>query len=61
VGKAHGRQMDLKTRKKWQAELTRHRSKNLDAPSWLWASVVELVASHEAAYLRHCRNYANVL
>jgi len=58
VGKAHGRQMDLKTRKRWRAELSRHHSKSLDAPSWLWASVVELVASHEAAYLRHCRNYA---
>ena len=58
VGKAHGRQMDLATRKKWHSELGRHRSKDLDAPSWLWTSVVELVASHEAAYLDHCRNYA---
>jgi uncharacterized protein (DUF2252 family) len=31
---------------------------NLDAPSWLWLSVVELMASHEAAYLDHCRRYA---
>ena len=58
VGKAHGRQMDVATRKKWSAELDRHRAKNLDAPSWLWASVVQLVASHEAAYLDHCRHYA---
>ena len=29
-----------------------------DAASWLWSSVVELVASHEAAYLDHCRKYA---
>ncbi len=58
VGKAHGRQMDVKTRKKWREELGRHRSKSLDAPSWLWTSVVELVAGHEAAYLEHCRNYA---
>ena len=28
---------------------------NLDAPSWLWTSVVQLVASHESAYLEHCR------
>ena len=58
VGKAHGRQIDVETRNKWSAELDRHRVKNLDAPSWLWASVVQLVASHEAAYLDHCRNYA---
>ena len=58
VGKAHARQMDGDTRKKWLADLSRNRSKNLDAPSWLWSSVVELIASHEAAYLEHCRKYA---
>ena len=58
VGRAHGRQMDEFTRKRWQAELGRNRSKTLDAPSWLWSSVVELVATHEAAYLEHCRRYA---
>ena len=58
VGKAHARQMDAATRKKWIAELDRNRSKNLDAPSWLWRSVVELIASHETAYLEHCRRYA---
>jgi uncharacterized protein (DUF2252 family) len=34
------------------------RSSTLEAPSRLWSSVVELVASHEAAYLDHCRKYA---
>ena len=58
VGRAHGRQMDPAARKAWRAELRSHRSRNLNAPSWLWTSVVELVASHEAAYLEHCRNYA---
>jgi uncharacterized protein (DUF2252 family) len=57
VGKAHASQMDAKTREKWRTELGRNRSKDLDAPSWLWTSVVELVASHEAAYLEHCRQY----
>jgi hypothetical protein len=28
-----------------------NRGKKLDAPSWLWTSVVQLVASHEAAFL----------
>jgi uncharacterized protein (DUF2252 family) len=58
VGKAHARQMDVATRKNWSAELNRHRSKSLDAPSWLWSSVVALVGAHEIAYLEHCRKYA---
>ena len=58
VGKAHARQMDASTRKSWTAELDRNRSKNLDAPGWMWRSVVELIASHETAYLEHCRRYA---
>jgi uncharacterized protein (DUF2252 family) len=58
VGKAHRGQMDMPTRRKWRAELGRSRSKRLDAPSWLWSSIVALVANHEAAYLEHCRRYA---
>jgi uncharacterized protein (DUF2252 family) len=58
VGDAHGRQMDEATRHAWLAELARNRSGALDAPSWLWSSVVELTAAHEAAYLEHCRRYA---
>jgi uncharacterized protein (DUF2252 family) len=58
VGKAHGRQMDSADRKNWLRALTSSRSKSLDAPSWLWSSVVALVASHETAYLEHCRRYA---
>jgi uncharacterized protein (DUF2252 family) len=58
VGKAHGRQMDTDTRQKWQSTLNRNRLKSLDAPSWLWESVVQLVATHESAYLEHCRQYA---
>lgn len=58
VGKAHARQMDAATRRGWVSELNRNRSKNLDAPGWMWRSVVELIASHETAYLEHCRRYA---
>jgi uncharacterized protein (DUF2252 family) len=58
VGDAHGRQMDAATRLAWLDELGRNRSGLLDAPSWLWSSVVELTAAHEAAYLEHCRRYA---
>ncbi|QGZ64861.1 DUF2252 family protein [Paraburkholderia acidisoli] len=58
VGKAHARQMDPPTRRAWLAELRRNRSKTIDAPLWLWNSVVQLVSSHEAGYLEHCRRYA---
>ena len=58
VGKAHARQLDAQNRRKWAAELTRNRSKELDAPQWLWDSIVELASIHEAAYLQHCRRYA---
>jgi uncharacterized protein (DUF2252 family) len=59
VGKAHARQMDKPTRQRWIKELDRHRSKTLDAPNWLWSSVVTLIGKHEVAYLEHCRRYAN--
>jgi uncharacterized protein (DUF2252 family) len=58
VGFAHARQMDASTRKEFLASLRGHRSKRLDAPSWLWSSVVDLAAIHEAAYLEHCRTVA---
>ena len=58
VGYAHARQMDADTRATWQRELSRNRTRSLDAPSWLWSSVVELLVSHEAEYLEHCRTYA---
>jgi len=58
VGRAHARQLAHPERKAWQAELRRNRSKTIDAPSWLWSGVVDLVAVHERAYLDHCRRYA---
>jgi uncharacterized protein (DUF2252 family) len=58
VGKAHARQMDVVERKAWLAELRKNRSKTLDAPGWLWNSIVQLVSSHAAGYLEHCRKYA---
>jgi uncharacterized protein (DUF2252 family) len=58
VGEAHAQQMDKDERREWRACLKHSRSKKLDAPSWLWTSVVQLVASHESAYLEHCRQYA---
>ena len=58
VGEAHARQMDHSTQKEWRTLLARDQLSGLDAPSWLWSSIVELVANHEAAYLEHCRRYA---
>jgi len=58
VGRGHARQLNTRDRSKWLKELQRNRSKSLDAPSWLWNSVVDLVGAHEAAYLQHCRRYA---
>jgi uncharacterized protein (DUF2252 family) len=58
VGRAHGRQMDPRDRSAWRAELKKRSTSSMDAPSWLWQSVVELASLHEAAYLDHCRRYA---
>jgi uncharacterized protein (DUF2252 family) len=57
VGRAHGRQMTLKQRNQWRTQMLVKTSKDLDAPSWLWTSVVDLISIHEAAYLEHCRRY----
>ena len=58
VGRAHGRQMGSRQRRAWRADLAKNHKAALDAPSWLWASVVELIGLHEAAYLDHCRRFA---
>jgi uncharacterized protein (DUF2252 family) len=58
VGAAHAVQMNPAKRREWLATLKLHRMKKVDAPSWLWRSVVELSSMHESAYLEHCRLYA---
>jgi len=58
VGKAHARQMDASTRREFAASFKRRKAAQLNAPSWLWSSVVDLASAHEAAYLEHCRRYA---
>jgi uncharacterized protein (DUF2252 family) len=58
VGKAHARQMDAPTRREFASSFKPRKAAQLDAPSWLWSSVVELASTHEAAYLEHCRRYA---
>ena len=58
VGRGHGRQMDAHTRDTWRAEMVNAKTRSLDTPGWLWSSVVDLLAVHEAAYLEHCRRFA---
>src|SRR5580704_9182615 len=58
VGRAHGRQMTPSQRRAWRSDLAKNHKACLEAPSWLWASVVELIGLHEAAYLDHCRRFA---
>jgi uncharacterized protein (DUF2252 family) len=57
VGKAHARQMNEADRRAWLGVLRGRSSKTLDAPSWLWKSVLPLISSHETAYLEHCRRF----
>ena len=58
VGRAHARQLKRDDRHAWTRQLNARHVKGLDAPSWLWTAVVSLVATHESAYLEHCRRYA---
>jgi len=58
VGRAHGRQLSDDDRAAWVRDLAAARTSTLDAPTWLWSSVVTLLAVHEAAYLEHCRLFA---
>ncbi len=58
VGLAHRRQMDAASLREWRSSLDGARSRSLDAPSWLWTGIVDLVGIHESAYLDHCRRYA---
>jgi uncharacterized protein (DUF2252 family) len=58
VGTAHARQMTPGDRWQWKKTLQKHRTSNLDAPPWLWISIVDLIGAHETAYLDHCRRFA---
>ncbi len=58
VALAHARQLDAPGAAAWLASFRRGNAVNLDAPAWLWAATVDLVALHEGAYLEHCRVHA---
>jgi uncharacterized protein (DUF2252 family) len=58
VGVAHAGQMSVDDRRTWREALAQRPQGEIEAPSWLWDSIVDLIASHEAGYLEHCRRYA---
>ncbi|MEE4377521.1 MAG: DUF2252 family protein [Candidatus Competibacteraceae bacterium] len=55
VGYAHAGQMDNRMRVRWLGDLEAEDRNKIDAPSWLWDSVVQLMEYHEGAYLKYCR------
>jgi uncharacterized protein (DUF2252 family) len=58
VATAHARQLDPDAAGAWLETFRKENAKNMTAPAWLWAAVVDLVALHEGAYLEHCREHA---
>ncbi len=44
--------------REWRVHLDGAATSSLEAPTWLWSSVVDLIGIHERAYLEHCRRYA---
>jgi len=58
VGCAHARQLTQEQQQAWRDQLIRKPDTKLDAPSWLWRSIVILAGEHEAGYLEHCRRFA---
>jgi uncharacterized protein (DUF2252 family) len=58
VGQAHAQQMDAETRRAWHNEVRTRSPGSSEAPPWLWQSIVDLMAMHEAEYLEHCKRYA---
>jgi uncharacterized protein (DUF2252 family) len=58
VGIAHARQMTDDQRMAWRRTLFARRKGELDAPSWLWRSIIDLAGTHETGYLEHCRKFA---
>lgn len=55
VGDAHARQMNGHMQTSWLDVFEADNQRQIDAPSWLWHSVVDLMERHEGAYLGYCR------
>jgi uncharacterized protein (DUF2252 family) len=58
VGLAHGSQMPRDVAMAWHRELRARHGRSIDAPFWLWSSIVDLLGLHERQYLEHCRAWA---
>ncbi|WP_232232493.1 DUF2252 family protein [Cupriavidus sp. amp6] len=58
VGRGHAGQLSQSEARTWRRELMRHHGKTIEAPSWLWTCIVDLIGIHERQYLDHCRRWA---
>ena len=58
VGLAHGQQMPSDVAQAWRRDLKARHGKSINAPFWLWTSIVDLIGLHERQYLEHCRAWA---
>jgi uncharacterized protein (DUF2252 family) len=58
VGKAHARQMSEADRQAWRRLIQPRHLRGVQTPSWLWESVISLLARYDRAYLEHCRMLA---
>lgn len=54
IGRAHAKQLPPSDAAMWRKTLAGKRVDRAGPPRWLWDALVELVAVHEPAYLRHC-------
>jgi uncharacterized protein (DUF2252 family) len=57
VGVAHARQLEPPECADWLERFRKGSAAHLEAPAWLWAAVVDLVALHEGSYLEYCRDH----
>ncbi|MCC7539531.1 MAG: DUF2252 family protein [Deltaproteobacteria bacterium] len=54
IGRAHARQLTPADAASWKNVVSGSAHERVGPPRWLWDALVELVAVHEPAYLRHC-------
>lgn len=58
IGRAHGRQMHGDDARAWAKELVRKKESRALPPEWMFEPLLDLVSTHEVAYLRHCAELA---
>ncbi len=58
LGRAHARQLGPEQAAEWGRTLRPKSTPANRVPEWLWEPLIQLVAVHEASYLRHCADFA---